>query len=206
MTPTRGHRLDAYRREDGTCLIEIRLRELRQLFNTLDPAPFHEKDLDPAAEEYIVGAVREIGAHPSRLVLHLPPATTGEDACGAVMAIRNYFAYRCRHTREQLRLLFVRGLISLLIGLAFLVACLSVRELLGSSAQPFMTIPSEGLLILGWVAMWKPVEIFLYDWWPEVDKERLFERIAHMEIETEAGARAVAGSLGDVAEPALAGA
>ena len=51
------------------CLIEIRLRELRQLFNTLDPAPFHEKDLDPAAEEYVVSAMREIGAHPSRLAV-----------------------------------------------------------------------------------------------------------------------------------------
>jgi hypothetical protein len=91
---------------------------------------------------------------------------------------------RSHHTHEQLRLLFGRGLISLLIGLAFLVACLSLRQLLVASVEPFMTILSEGLLILGWVAMWKPVEIFLYDWWPEVDKGRLFERIAHMEIET----------------------
>ena len=75
-------RVAAYRCEGGTWLIELRLRELRQLFNTLDPAPFHEKDLDPAAEEYIVGAMREIGAHPSRIVLHLPPASTDEDAYG----------------------------------------------------------------------------------------------------------------------------
>jgi hypothetical protein len=143
MTLKRGHRLDAYRCEEGTFLIEIRLREMRQLFNTLDPAPFHEKDLDPAAEEYIVSGVREVGAHPSRLVLHLPPGTTGDEARGAVTAIRNYFTYRSRQVREQLRLLFVRGVISLLIG---------------------------------WVAMWKPVEIFLYDWWPEFDKKRLFEQ------------------------------
>jgi hypothetical protein len=35
------------------------------------------------------------------------------------------------------------------------------------------------------------VEIFLYDWWPEFDKKRLFERVANMAIETGAGARAV---------------
>ena len=205
MTRTRGHRLDAYRRERGSFLIEIRLRELRQLFNTLDPAPFYEKDLDPAAEEYLVSAMREIGAHPSRLVLHLPRGTTGEDAYGVVLAIRNYFVHRSRHTREQLRLLFVRGLISLLIGLAFLVACLSLRQLLAVSSDPFMTVLSEGLLILGWVAMWKPVEIFLYEWWPEVDKGRLFERIAHMEIETQAGAQA-ATARDHVPESSLAGA
>lgn len=197
-------RVAAYRCEGGTWLIELRLRELRQLFNTLDPAPFHEKDLDPAAEEYIVGAMREIGAHRSRIVLHLPPASTDEDAYGVVTAIRNYFAYRSHHTREQLRLLFVRGLISLLIGLAFLVTCLSLRQLLAASSEPFMTILSEGLLILGWVAMWKPVEIFLYDWWPEVDKGRLFERIRHMEIETQAGARA-AVARDDVLQSRLVG-
>ena len=43
-----------YRLEGNQYLIEINLREPRQLFNSLDPAPFHEKDLDASAEEYIV--------------------------------------------------------------------------------------------------------------------------------------------------------
>jgi hypothetical protein len=183
MTVAR-HRTEAYRREGGVALIEIRLRELRQLFNTLDPAPFHEKDLDPAAEEYIVGAVREIGEHPSRVVLHLPPGTTDNEACEAIAAIRSYFKHRSRHAREQLRQLFVRGGISLLIGLAFLAVCLGVREWFASSVAPLDAILSEGLLILGWVAMWKPVEIFLYDWWPELNRRKLFERVAHMVMET----------------------
>jgi hypothetical protein len=186
MHGSRRRRLGAYRRDGGTCLIEITLRELKQLFNTLDPAPFHEKDLDPAAEEYIVSAVREIGAQPSRLVLQLPQGTTDDEACGVVVAIRNYFAGRSHHAREQLRLLLVRGVISLLIGLAFLAACLSVRELLLATIQPGDALLSEGLLILGWVAMWKPVEIFLYDWWPDLDRRRVFERIAHLQIETNA--------------------
>ncbi len=182
--PAARRRPDAYRSEGDTYLIEIRLRELRQLFNTLDPAPFHEKDLDPAAEEYLVGAVREIGPHPSRVLLHLPPGTTDDQACEAVAAIRLYFINRSRHAREQLRQLFVRGGISLLIGLAFLATCLAARELLVASVAPLDAIMSEGLLILGWVAMWKPVEIFLYDWWPELAQRRLFERVAHMIMET----------------------
>ena len=179
-----GHRLGVYRREGGTDLVEIKLRELRQLFNTLDPSPFHEKDLDPAAEEYLVSAVRELGAHPSKLVLPLPAQTSDEEAVSAVTAIRHYFDYRSRHTREQLRLLLGRGVISLAVGLAFLVACLLVRQWLLAYSGQGMTIISEGLLILGWVAMWRPVEIFLYDWWPELGKRRLFDRIVHMQIET----------------------
>jgi hypothetical protein len=185
MSLMRSHRLGVYRSERGTYLIEIRLRELRQLFNTLDPSPFHERDLDPAAEEYLVSAAREIGARPSKLVLHLPAQTSDEEATNAVTAIRHYFEYRSRHTRQQLQLLLGRGAISLSIGLLFLIACLLLRQLLVGLNDSGTTILSEGLLILGWVAMWRPVEIFLYEWWPEVGRRRLFDRLAHMEIETD---------------------
>ena len=39
--------------------IELRLKELNQLFDSFDPAPFHEKDLDQDAEEFIVSWARE---------------------------------------------------------------------------------------------------------------------------------------------------
>jgi hypothetical protein len=81
-------------------------------------------------------------------------------------------------------LLLWRGLISLVIGLLFLVVCLWLRQLIGLLAGAAGTqIVSEGLLILGWVAMWRPVEIFLYDWWPEFGKRRLFLRIVSMNID-----------------------
>jgi hypothetical protein len=179
---------EAYRRQLGRYLIEIKLRDIRELFNTLDPAPFPKKDLNPAAEEYLVSAVREIGPHPSALLLHVPAGTPGAASDELIAAVRHYFTYRAWHTREQLRALLWRGFISLMIGLSFLVACLWVRQALegfaGGARKSFM---SEGLLILGWVAMWRPVEIFLYDWWPEFGKRRLYLRIARMTIELEPG-------------------
>ena len=39
--------------------IEIRLSRAQQLFNSLDPSPFHERDLDQDAEEYIVDSADE---------------------------------------------------------------------------------------------------------------------------------------------------
>ena len=36
-------------------LIEVRVAELRQLFNAMDASPFRERDLDPDAEDLIVG-------------------------------------------------------------------------------------------------------------------------------------------------------
>jgi hypothetical protein len=173
-----------YRREGGDWLIELRLRELRQLFNHLDPAPFREKDLDPVAETYIDDAVREIGlAQPKRLVIHLPEAERqSEDAGNVSVAVANYFGYRARQSRVELRRLLRRAMVNLAIGLLFLFACLSLRRSLQSTGSNEMI--AEGLLIIGWVALWRPVEMFLYDWWPLLRQQRRFEAIARMPVET----------------------
>ncbi len=69
--------------------------------------------------------------------------------------------------RRKLRFSFREGRFSLLIGLAFLVLCVSLRELVRSlDAGTLGDIAAEGLLISGWVAMWRPIHIFLYGWWP----------------------------------------
>ncbi len=50
-------------------VIEVHLRTVDQLFNSLDPLPFHKPDLDEKAERYITGWAREIkgsGAHPAQ--------------------------------------------------------------------------------------------------------------------------------------------
>jgi hypothetical protein len=41
-------------------------------------------------------------------------------------------------------------------------------------------IVRESLTIGGWVSMWRPLEIFLYDWWPIRSESRLSERLAAM--------------------------
>lgn len=180
--------LPSYRDRDGFRLIEITLREPRQLFNNLDPAPFHEKDLDAAAEDYIVAAVREIGlTHPTKLAIYLPPqALSSADAQNVPAAIHNYFAYRDQHARRELRDLLRTGLIILIIGLAFLFACLSARGAARALVAPWAAILNEGLLIMGWVAMWRPINVFLYDWWPVRQRQRVFARLTKMPVELHA--------------------
>ncbi len=175
-----------YRREGEQLLIEIRLREVRQLFHTLDPAPFHEKDLDADAEQYLTEACREAGLHRLlRLVIHLPAAeAAGEAARTLPDAIHHYFGYRGRQQRADRLRLLRRGLTSLLIGTLFLVGCLGLRRLLLLSHLDIdRALVGEGLLIVGWVAMWRPLEILLYDWWPLVRRERLLRRLATIPIE-----------------------
>jgi len=45
--------------QGGAHRIELNLRDVNQLFNTIDASPFREKDLDHDAEEFIVSWIRE---------------------------------------------------------------------------------------------------------------------------------------------------
>src|SRR5882757_3737263 len=59
-----------------TARIQLRLRELAQLFNSMDPSPFLDRDLDADAEEFIVSWAREHPKdHELELTIHLaaPP-------------------------------------------------------------------------------------------------------------------------------------
>ena len=165
--------------------IEISLNRLPQLFNSLDPSPFHERDLDQDAEEHIIGSAEEISRqHPLVLVIHLPgdqmPETGAHDLDAA---IHNYFAYRETHERRRLRLLFRDGRIALVIGLAFLFCCVLLRELAFSFGNDSASdIFGEGVLIIGWVAMWRPLEIFLYEWVPIRRRCQILARLSKMPV------------------------
>jgi hypothetical protein len=165
--------------------IEINLSRLGQLFNSLDPSPFHERDLDHDAEEYIIGSAEEIERHrPLCLVIHLPAdQTLGVGAADLNASIHNYFAYRETNERRRLRLLFRDGRIALVTGLAFLFCCVLVRELAFSFGKGAISdIVAEGMLIIGWVAMWRPLEIFLYEWVPMRRLCRTLAKLSKMRV------------------------
>jgi hypothetical protein len=164
-------------------LIELKLREIRQLFHHLDPAPFAEKDLDPAAEAWIEDSVRELGPRRvGRLRIWLPPEqAASEEARTLPVAIQNFFIARRLQLRTELNRQLRRALTNLLIGLVFLSTCLSLRQSLLASGR--LELLSEGLLIIGWVALWRPVENFLYDWWPIARRIRRLARIARTPVE-----------------------
>jgi hypothetical protein len=172
-------------------IIEVRLREVRQLFDAMDPSPFREKDLDPNAEDYIVESLKELpGRRPCTLVVHLDHSTGLPNEADLIAeAVRVHFARRAQVFQRKLHRLMHRGAISLAIGVAFLVAIFGivrlVGQLLGESAVALLS--REGLIIVGWVAMWRPLEIFLYDWWPILGDKRIRERLSRIEVRVIAG-------------------
>jgi len=171
----------ATRVSEGVPTIEIRLRRLQQLFNSLDPSPFRERDLDQDAEDYIVESADEYPLPaPISLVVYLPEEElTQSQAFDLPLSVHNYFAYRLSEGQRRLRLFFREGRIALSIGVAFLFVCVLVRQLiLATRAGAVSEIVAEGLLIVGWVAMWRPFEIFLYEWWPIRRRCRILAKLA----------------------------
>lgn len=170
-------------------IIEIRIAELRQLFNAIDPSPFRQRDLDPRAEEFIVDWARDLPADaPWALVVHLDrPAGPVDEAAALRDAIHEYFGQRVIASRRRLRQLFRRGRISLVIALAFLTASIAVGDAVASYVGEGRMggVIREGFLIGGWVAMWRPLEVFLYDWWPIRAEARLLQRLSTMPVRIE---------------------
>ncbi len=162
-------------------LIEVKLTELAQLFNSMDPSPFHERDLDHDAEEFIVSWAQE---HPCdddlQLIIHLtnPSAETTK----VQDSVRHYFNYRSDMLWREFRQLMKEGRSSLLIGLTFMAACEFAALVVLQGDTTWKAMIREGLTILGWVAMWRPLEIYLYRWWPLLGKRRLYQRLARMTV------------------------
>lgn len=169
----------------GAQPIEVRVPELARLFNAIDPSPFRERDLDPAAEEFIIDWSRDLPADaPLALIVYLSRSRSADEVAVLRDAVRENFERRAVTTRRTLRELFRRGRVSLLIGLGALAASVTLGDLLRTllPSGGVGSLLSESILIGGWVAMWRPLEIFLYDWWPIRADERLFLRLRDMPV------------------------
>src|SRR6516164_2066833 len=169
--------------------IEVRVREVAQLFHTLDPFPFRERDLDAEVEDYIVGWARELRSEePLRIIVHLPRSEAAANHAGELEeAFQHYFTYRAQVISHELNELMPIGRFSLLVGLSILAVCLVTSHLaaLYLTDQTFSSLVEQSFLILGWVANWRPLEIFLYDWWPLARRRHLYRRLAAATVEAE---------------------
>ena len=166
--------------------IEVHVAELKQLFNSMDPSPFKERDLDPHAEEFIVSWAREAPrAAPLTLIVHVDRIAEGVEPGALRSAINEFFRYRAEMTRRRLRELFRVGRVSLIIGLLSLTIAFGIVNLLGNvlAGVRIGDLLREGVLIGGWVAMWRPLEIFLYDWWPIRRDALLYDRLGAMPVQ-----------------------
>lgn len=191
MKPRKQTRFPRPRKTSAPAIIQLKLRELNQLFNLMDPSPFIDRDLEADAEAFIEEWALEFPvSRPITLVVHVDQVSTAvtgsEDPRQFVeTAVRNFFRSKARTAQREMRHLLQIGQISLLIGFSFMALCLTLSELVAKSL-PASTMSAwfrEGLAVGWWVAMWKPIEIYLYGWWPLLRRLRIFQKMSRLHVE-----------------------
>lgn len=176
-----------YLRENGQVIIEVAVKKTWQLFNERDPAPSRARDLDENFVTYVVSSVEEFPLKtPMKLKIivaeETPQEINNEDLYAA---IRAHFIYAARLSQGKMRKRLRVGRYFLVVGLLVLFACLGIAQLIISKHNDtgLAVVASEGFTIIGWVAMWRPIEVFLYDWFPLREKKLYLEKIATLDID-----------------------
>jgi hypothetical protein len=107
--------------------------------------------------------------------------------------VHEYFAHAAGAERRRLARLLRVGRISIVIGIAFVGAAIVVGDWLGQAIESkrYARLVQDSLVIGAWVALWRPLEIFLYDWWPIRAEARMYDRLATMDVRVAGGAKAV---------------
>jgi hypothetical protein len=168
---------------DQVC-IDIRVHSARQLFDGRDPAPFRERDLDENAVDYIIDSAQDAPARSRfKLVVWLTDATQPINDMTIEQAVGSHFDYLLARLDRAISRHVRLGQIKFMVGFVVLVAFLTLSrlcELLPDSTP--RRVVQEGLSIVAWVAMWRPLEVLLYDWWPLVSERRLLRRIRTAEV------------------------
>ena len=166
--------------------LDVKIETEQQLFNSMDPAPFRRRELDPALVDYIIafGEKAASGAD-LRLSISLAASPAGVDVEAVIAdAVSENFLRRAVDTRRGLQRLFHDGRISLAIGIAFVALAIVIGEWLAVSlaTSHYAQVIVDTIVIGSWVALWHPVNIFLFEWWPIRRQAQLYDRLSTMTV------------------------
>jgi hypothetical protein len=161
------------------CPIQVRIPTLEQLFNPMDPSPLDERSLNTEVAAWIEEWAEDIDRHHDLDVeIYVNDGRAAGREATIAAAIQHHFEYRQWQLGRELHGLLREGRLSLLIGVGALATFTAASRLVGESGNAAVQVVHDGLSVLGWVAMWKPLNIFLYDWWPLRRDRRACQRIA----------------------------
>ncbi len=174
-----------YKIENNKTILEISVSSLDQLFDKRDPNPYRTKDLDEDIVEYLISSTQEVGYRSLGGIQIISPIEwSTDDKNDLEVAIKDFFLYREEITLKQLTATLMLGVKTLFIGIAFLSFAVTLPFLAKYTAagEIFDKFLTEGFLLIGWVSMWKPINIFLYEWWPLADVAKIHRKLAGLRL------------------------
>lgn len=179
-----------YKHSEGKRWIEVRVKNTQQLFDARDPAPFRERDLDDDFVEYIVSSAKEfLLTTPLKIVIYIEEIENKDLPKDSIReAIHSYLSYQIDLQRTELRSFIRRTEYFLVIGVLILILCLTIAQNLSNETQVGpVSILREGVVIFGWVSIWKPIELVLFDWYPLYEKLKFYRKLLDTEVDIRFG-------------------
>lgn len=164
--------------------IQVRVRSLADLFDALDPAPLEERALNGAVGRSILASARRYrSAGRLGLRLHLPEsARVHSDA--VANATRQHFRREHDDGERNFRRRMRMGGVTFAVASVGLAGSFWLRSQLNTVSESTLVQGlSEGLLILGWVVMWRPIEILLWERWDNHLDHGLLDRLSRIPVE-----------------------
>jgi hypothetical protein len=165
------------RKHHDTATVNIHVRDLAQMFNSLDPSPFWDRDLDQQAAGFIEGEFSD-RLRTDRWLLHVHAHEGTATAADLQAALERYYERLVASTRLSLREQTRVGEIALIAGVAVFSLCISLESALRALPRAL----DEGLIVLAWIALWRPIEMLAYGWVPLYRRRRLYDRLRRMRV------------------------
>ncbi|MBI4883586.1 MAG: hypothetical protein HY826_05965 [Actinobacteria bacterium] len=163
--------------------IQVRVATVEHIFNPMDPTPLDERSLNQEVADWIEEWAEDLEKNePITVEIYVADGRLAGRERAIVNGLHNHFEYREWQSARQLRKLLREGRLSLLIGIVAIAGFNAASRAIGGSANPVIEVVHDGLAVLGWVSMWKPLEILLYDWWPIRRERRACLRLAEATV------------------------
>ncbi len=141
------------------------------------------RHLHPDVEEFIIENAEQLNANSSfDIIIRLEEPSSKVEEIASM--IRKHFENKRDNAKIRLKTSLKLGLRSLFTGFVFLVMMYLLTKLLaGILPENGLMIPlRELLIILAWVALWRPADLLLYEWHPYKRNVKLFERILNSKV------------------------
>ena len=169
--------------------LQLELRSLRELFDPPGFDPLAGDAEESSGIDRLLNQLRPLPRAPVRTRLLLPASERApdlEERCRG--ALRAVLDKRIARNRNDARSLRQEGYATLWRGLLFLALCLlgsRLMEVIDFAPGFVERFIDEGLVIAGWVALWYPLDVLLYQRWPLARERRLYEHLRDMHLEFE---------------------
>jgi hypothetical protein len=172
--------------------ITLPLDRAEYFFVAPDLDPLHQKAIyEPGVDTVFT----QVKASRIRDVFHLTLVLPQDQITPALepqlkAALKDYCRYQVNEFQHSLNFQRRLGRRTLWVGLTILVIALILSALggfiMGNATSNFMIALGgfmyNGFMIIGWVSLWTPTSMLLFDWWPDAVSKRTYERMAEMPV------------------------